>query len=144
MEKLEETIKEIAVKHGIAIGRDDPILILHTLNERLLKETADAQRQIMHEFREELESAAHEWETTAKNIAEKIFNAALTTSNEALKKAITEGGKTAAEVFGREVDAKLVQIGTIMRLSRILVIVNVVAVFMTVLMTVIVAAAILW
>jgi Transcriptional activator TraM len=140
MEKIEEIIKEIAVKHGIAIGRDDPILILNTLNERLLKETADAQRQIMHEFREELESAAHEWETTAKNIAEKIFNAALTASNETLKKAITEGGKTAAEVFGREVDSKLVQICTAMRISRLSAIVNLVAVVMTVLA----AAGTLW
>ena len=66
MEKIEEIIKEIAVKHGIAIGRDDPILILHTLNERLLKETAVAQRQIMHEFKEELESAAHAWENPCR------------------------------------------------------------------------------
>ena len=35
-------IKEIAVKHGIAVGRDDPILILHTLNNQLLQDNRKA------------------------------------------------------------------------------------------------------
>jgi uncharacterized protein YgbK (DUF1537 family) len=140
MEKIEETIKEIAIKHGIAVGRDDPIMILHTINERLMKETTTAQRQILHEFKEELEFAAHEWEKTAKQISEKILNIALNASKETIERVVTEGGKTAAEVFGREVDSRLVQIGTTMRASRILAIVNVVAVVMTLL----VAAATLW
>ncbi len=29
---IEELIKEIAAKHGIAVSRDDPILILQTIN----------------------------------------------------------------------------------------------------------------
>ena len=140
MEKIEEIIKEIAIKHGIAIGRDDPILILHTLNERLLEQSADAQRQITHEFREELESAYHSWESNAKQTSEKVLNIVLNASKETLEKVVIEGGKTAAEVFSREVDAKLVQIGTTMRTLRLLAIINVVAVVMTVL----VAAATLW
>ena len=120
MEKIEETIKEIAVKHGIAVGRDDPIMILHTINERLMKETAAAQRQIMHEFREELESAAHQWEAVAKKTAERILNAALAAS----KKAIAEEGKTAAEAMGIEIDSILAQADETKRSSRKLVIIN--------------------
>ena len=136
MEKIEETIKEIAIKHGIAVGRDDPILILHTINERLMKETAAAQRQILHEFKEELESAAHEWEVTAKKTAERILDVALTAS----KEAIAEGGKKAAEAMGREVDARLAQTGTSIRGARILAIINVAAAVVTV----IAAVAVLW
>ena len=115
MEKIEETIKEIAVKHGIAVGRDDPIMILHTINERLMKETAAAQRQILHEFKEEIESAAHEWEAEAKKIAETILNAALSSSKEAMEKVMVAGGKAATENIGRELDARLIQARAILR-----------------------------
>ena len=46
-DKIEETIKDIAVKHGIALGRDDPILILQTINDRLMQDSATAQRDIL-------------------------------------------------------------------------------------------------
>ena len=136
MEKIEETIKEIAVKHGIAVGRDDPIMVLHTINERLMHETEAAQRQILHEFKEEMESAAHEWEASAKKTAESILNAALAAS----KEAIAEGGKTSAKAMGREVDARLAKAGAATRSARILAMVNVAAAVMTV----IAAFAVLW
>ena len=37
---VDHLIREIAVKHGVALGRDDPILILQTLNAQLLEEGA--------------------------------------------------------------------------------------------------------
>ncbi|MFH0781538.1 MAG: conjugal transfer protein TraM [Pseudomonadota bacterium] len=123
MEKIEETIKEIAIKHGVAVGRDDPIMILHTINERLMKETAATQQQILHEFKEELESAAHEWEITAKKIAERILDVALSAS----KEAIAEGGKKAAEAIGKEVDSRLAQANAIVRKARILTMINMTA-----------------
>ncbi|MFH0785146.1 MAG: conjugal transfer protein TraM [Pseudomonadota bacterium] len=123
MEKIEETIKEIAIKHGVIVGRDDPIMILHTINERLMKETAAAQRQILHEFKEELESAAHEWDVTTKKNAERILDIALTAS----KDAIAEGGKRAAEAIGREVDSRLARANAIARKVRILTMINVAA-----------------
>ncbi len=123
MEKIEETIKEIALKHGVAVGRDDPIMILHTINERLMKETAAAQRQILHEFKEELEAAAHEWEVTTKKTAERILDVALTTS----KEAIAEGGKKAADAIGKEVNSRLAQANAIVRKGRIFIMINMVA-----------------
>lgn len=111
MEKVDDIIKEIAIKHGIAVDRDDPIMILYTINERLLKENAVAQRQILNEFREELESAAHEWEITTKKTAERILDVALTAS----KEAIVEGGKNAANAIGREVDSRLIQTNSIFK-----------------------------
>ena len=127
MEKIEETIKEIALKHGVAVGRDDPILILHTINERLMRETAAAQRQILHEFKEELESAAYEWETTAKKTAEKILDAALIAS----KKVIAEEGKKVAKAVGKEVDAKLALTNTITKKARIVTVISMVTAVVT-------------
>lgn len=132
MEKIEETIKEIAIKHGVAVGYDDPIMILHTINERLMKETAATQRQILHEFKEELEAAAHEWEVTTKKNAERILNVALIAS----KEAIAEGGKKAAEAIGKEVDSRLAQANAIVRKARIFNMINMAAAVITVLLAV--------
>ena len=120
MDKIEETIKEIALKHGIAVGRDDPILILHTINERLMRETAAAQRQILHEFKEEIESAAYEWEATAKKTAEKILDTALIAS----KKIIAEEGKKVAEAVGKDVENRLAQANRITNKARIFSMIN--------------------
>ena len=52
-DKIEELIREIAVKHGIAVGRDDPILILQTINTRLMQDSQAAQQEILDRFKEE-------------------------------------------------------------------------------------------
>ncbi|MFH0782286.1 MAG: conjugal transfer protein TraM [Pseudomonadota bacterium] len=137
MEKIEETIKEIAIKHGVAVGRDDPIMILHTINERLMKETAAAQRQILHEFKEELESAAHKWEIAAKKTAERILDVALTAS----KEAIAEGGKKVADAIGREVDSRLAQANATIKHMRVLVMISA---LLAAVMTLLAAVAVLW
>lgn len=77
---VDELIKEIAVKHNIAVSRDDPIMVLHTINERLMRDSAKAQQDMLDTFKEELESIAFRWGADAKEKAERILNAALTAS----------------------------------------------------------------
>lgn len=92
-DRIEEIIKEIAVKHGIAVGRDDPIMILQTINERLMQDTAAAQQEILEQFKSELESVAFRWGEDAKAKAERTLNAALAASRDAMNKAMQEGAK---------------------------------------------------
>ena len=47
---VDELIKEIAVKHNIAVSRDDPIMVLHTINERLMRDSAKAQQDMLDTF----------------------------------------------------------------------------------------------
>ena len=54
-ESIDETIKEIAVRHDVVLSKDDPILILQTMNERLLEETRKAQQEMLAQFKEEME-----------------------------------------------------------------------------------------
>ena len=49
--EVEELIKEIATKHGIAVGRDDPILILQTINNRLMQDSQKAQQEMLDLFK---------------------------------------------------------------------------------------------
>jgi Transcriptional activator TraM len=71
--KIEAIIRAVAVKHGIALGRNDPILILHTINGLLLEELANQQADIITQFRESLESAADHWSKNMEVKADEIL-----------------------------------------------------------------------
>lgn len=116
-DKIEELIREIAVKHGIAVGRDDPILILQTINTRLMQDSQAAQQEILDRFKEELEAIAHRWGDDAKGKAERTLNAALAASKEAMAKGMQDGGKAAAEAVRRELEAAAAPIREARRVS---------------------------
>jgi hypothetical protein len=139
-DKIEETIKEIAVKHGIAVGRDDPILILQTINERLMQDSAAAQQEILDRFKEELEAIAHRWGDDAKNKAERTLNAALSASREAMMKPMQENAKAAAEMVHREVEMAVRRLSGSIRDAKRISIMNLVAAALAV----IAAAVALW
>lgn len=44
-------IERVAAKHGIALSDDDPILMIHTLNEILLEENSKAHQVLLNNFR---------------------------------------------------------------------------------------------
>ncbi len=131
-DKIEELIREIAVKHGIAVGRDDPILILQTINTRLMQDSQAAQQEILDRFKEELEAIAHRWGDDAKGKAERTLNAALTASKEAMAKGMQDGGKAAAEAARRELEAAAVQFAAPVREARRVAYMNIVAAGMAV------------
>ena len=83
---IEELIKEIAVKHNIAVSRDDPMMILHTINQRLMQDSAKAHEEQLTKHKKELESMSMRWENSAKAIAERILNASLVASKESMRK----------------------------------------------------------
>lgn len=139
-DKIEETIKDIAVKHGIAVGRDDPILILQTINERLMQDSAAAQQEILDHFKEELEAIAHRWSDDAKNKAERTLNAALTASRETMTQTMQEGAKSAAELIRREIKAASAQFAAPIREAKRVALMNLIAAGMTI----IAAGLVLW
>lgn len=131
-DKIEETIKEIAAKHGIAVGRDDPILILQTINERLMQDSAAAQQEILDRFKEEMEAIAHRWGDDAKNKAERTLNAALIASREAMMATMHDGAKAATESLRREVESTTTWLASSIHESRRVAIMNLVAASITV------------
>jgi multidrug efflux pump subunit AcrA (membrane-fusion protein) len=135
-DRIDETIKEIAVKHGIAVGRNDPILILHTINERLMQDSTAAQQEILDRFKEELEAIAHRWGNDAKNKAERTLNAALVASKEAMQ----EGALITTDVIRREIEASVKKIAIPIRESRRAAIMNMAAAGMAL----IAAGLVLW
>lgn len=88
--KINETIQDIAIKHGVVLGKDDPILILQTMNEKLLEENRKAQQEMITQFKEEMENISSQWKDNAKEKAEKVLNAALASSKEAMDRILRE------------------------------------------------------
>ena len=131
-DKIAALIGDIAAKHGIAVGRDDPILILQTINERLIEESAAAQQETLDRFKEELESIAHRWGEDARSKAERTLNAALAAGKDAMMKGMQEGAKAAAESARREVDAAVGQLAGPIREGRRIAVMNLIAAGMAV------------
>ena len=104
---MEELIKEIAVKHGIAVGRDDPILILQTLNNRLMQASQKAQQEMLDQYKSELEGISFRWSADAKEKAERILNASLDASKAAMEGLLRAGAKEVVTTIKAEVDASL-------------------------------------
>ncbi len=105
--ELEELIKEIAVKHGIALSRDDPILILQTLNNRLLQASQKAQQALLDQYKAELEDLSQRWSADAKEIAERILNASLDASIVAMERLMQSSAKEMVTTIKAEIDASL-------------------------------------
>jgi len=131
MTDVEELIQEIALKHGITVSRDDPILILQTVNKRLMEDSAKAQQEMLEHYKEELEVLAKRWGDDAKTKAEKVLNAALAASRETMAKTAQEAAATVKLMVAQEVEASLKKLHAPVRNARSLVFANVIAAAIT-------------
>lgn len=139
-DEIEALIREIAQKHGIVVGRDDPILILQTINNRLMQDSAKAQQAQLEKLKEELEAFAQRWSLDAREKSERILNASLTAGKQAMGQLMEEGTKTTARLLVEETEALLTRLGQPLRDAHRLAVFNTVASCMTLLA----AAIALW
>ena len=137
---IDELIKEIAAKHGIAVGRDDPILILQTLNTRLMQANQKAQQDLLDQYKSELEDLSLRWSTDAKEKAERILNASLDASKTAMKQLLQAVANEVVTTIKAEVDASLNHINRPIQEAHRIGLMNIVASCITLLA----AAIILW
>ncbi|MFA5922414.1 MAG: conjugal transfer protein TraM [Methylococcaceae bacterium] len=138
--EIEETIKEIAAKHGIAVGRDDPILILQTLNKRLMQASQKAQQDMLDQYKSELEGISLRWSTDAKEKAERILNTSLDASKAAMEGLLRAGAKEMVTTIKAEVDASLNRISRPIKDANHIGLMNIAASCITLLA----AAVLLW
>ena len=139
-DQMEELIREIAAKHGIAVSRDDPILILQTINNRLLQDGAKAQQAQFDEFKQEMEALSLRWGNDAKGKSERILNAALAAGKEAMWQTMQEGAGSTLRSVRAEIDEALTRATAPIRDARRIGMLNVV----TSCITLVAAAIALW
>jgi len=77
-------IAEIATRHGVAVSRDDPVMILTTLNELLLEDNAKAQAGLLAQFKGEMGAIADKWTQDSKAQAQAVLTLAVEASREAV------------------------------------------------------------
>lgn len=126
-DNVDELIKEIAVKHGIAVSRDDPILILQTINNRLMQDSEKAQQAMLDQYKEELEALALRWGVDAKDKAERILNASLQAGKDAMGQIMQESAKAISIAMRSEIESALIPVTNNLRAARTVGILNVVA-----------------
>lgn len=77
---MDAVIRELAAKHGVLLGRDDPIVMLTTIQGVMLRELQEQQAQSLAAFQSEMERFLSSWTDDSKGKAERIVNGALDVS----------------------------------------------------------------
>ncbi|WP_426811694.1 conjugal transfer protein TraM (plasmid) [Pseudomonas sp. WOUb67] len=105
--ELESLRQEIFRVHGVSVGKDDPVMILYTLNKELLAAGTKAQEEQLEQFKSELEGIAYQWGNDAKEKAERILNASLAASKEAMASLMKASAAEAATAMQAELEKAL-------------------------------------
>ena len=74
-DKLDALIKRIASEHGIVLTKDDPVLMMHTLNEILLEQNEKAHAELLQKYEAILQESFNQWYTVASKKANALINA---------------------------------------------------------------------
>ena len=74
-DKLDALIKRIASEHGIVLTKDDPVLMMHTLNEVLLEQNEKAHAELLNKYEAILQENFSQWQTFASKKANVLINA---------------------------------------------------------------------
>ncbi|OQW45426.1 MAG: hypothetical protein A4C66_01595 [Nitrospira sp. HN-bin3] len=130
-ESPDDLLQEIAVKHGVALDRQDPILIVQTLHMRLLAESRRTQQALLEDYRTTLDTLLDRWseETTTK--AERIVTATLTASTETMKAQMATHTTEMTRAIRKDVAEVLEQTEARMRRAQTLGYVNLLAAVVT-------------
>ncbi|HAT8648945.1 TPA: conjugal transfer protein TraM [Legionella pneumophila] len=117
-DKMNEAIQDIAVKHGVFLSKDDPVLILHTMNEKLLEENRKTQQEMLAQVKEEMACISSEWKEDAKEKAEKVLNVALVSSKDAMARLMLESARESIEAMKKFLSDSLVEVQTLTQQSQ--------------------------
>lgn len=90
-ERLKEVIGEIARLHGVALGKDDPILILETLHARMVSNMTTAIEKEILSFREKLEECLSSYNRQVVRTSENALNAAIQAADKAARERLAIG-----------------------------------------------------
>jgi|GEM_PF-5434316 len=127
----EDILIEIARKHGVALGKKDPILIVYTLNQKMIEDQTKAQEKLFDEFRSQMEESTQSWHLESKKRAETILTASLDASKKAMLNTMTDNAKAASNAVREEFNGLADIITQKMNESRQTSYINLIASFVT-------------
>ena len=134
--KLDALIERVASEHGIVLSQDDPVLMMHTLNEVLLEQNEKVHAELLSNYQAILEENFNRWceySTRKSNtiISASVSNAQLTRDQfmESCIQLIDEKIKSGVDQEIYDLAKISRQAAIINLLSAVLVLVSVVLVF---------------
>ena len=130
-EKIDKVIQQIASVHGVAVSKDDPIMILHTMNERLISDSKAAQQELLDNFRSQLEVTVSELSMAAKNHSDRVLNSTIQTSKTEISRVMEEQSNIIIERGKADLHAEFNEACNTMTTSRQTAILNIIASFIT-------------
>ncbi|MGV8713309.1 MAG: conjugal transfer protein TraM [Nitrosomonas sp.] len=108
----------IAAKHGVALSEDDPILMIHTLNEILLQENNKAHQMLLNNFRATLEDNIHHWSQATESRANLLSQANSRNIDQLSKQVFNTCFESIDQRIESSLDEKLKEIATLSRNIR--------------------------
>ncbi|MBV6448005.1 conjugal transfer protein TraM [Nitrosomonas sp.] len=77
IDKLDALIERVALKHGIVLSQDDPVLMMHTLNEMLLEQNKEAHAELLRNYQAILEENFNRWCEYSTKKSNALINASM-------------------------------------------------------------------
>jgi len=133
-DKLDALIKRVASEHGIVLSQNDPVLIMHTLNEVLLEQNNKAHAELLSNYQAILEESFNQWREYSTKKSNAIISA--TTNNVNLTR--DQFVVNCTQLIEEKIKTGIGQeINELVRISRHAAIINLLAAFLVLLSVVI-------
>ncbi len=129
--QMDEVIQQIASAHGVVLSKDDPIMMLHTMNEHLIKENKSAQQDLLENLRSQMELFSDQWSIEAKNHSDRILNSSIVSSKAEVARVMEEQSRVIIEQWKHELSTGFSQVHNTIQASRQTAILNIIASFIT-------------
>ena len=128
---FDEVVKEIAATHGIALSKEDPIMIMHTLNKRLIEDSKSTQQDLLDNFRSQMEVLYDQWAIEAKHHSDRILNASIVSSKAEVARVMEAQSRVIIEQWKHELNAGFSQVHQALQAAKQTAVLNVIAALIT-------------
>ncbi len=115
---IDDVIKEVALANGVALDRNDPIMVVKTLHDILLRDAQAAQQQRLDNFKSELELILHYSSESSKALSEKLINNSLIAAKQAIDLHFEETTNKAIEALEQASQSGVNQINEALKLNH--------------------------
>jgi hypothetical protein len=120
MPTLDEVIREAAVKHGVGLTKDDPVLLIVTIVDLLARDLDARQAERLAEFQRQIEASLSRVVETATVSAERGLGAAVDAARGVIGQEGAEAGKAAGASVVKAVGPAVEAIGAAVERVRVL------------------------
>lgn len=107
MIEFDEIRKQVAIKHNVLLGKDDPILVTVTINEMVLSRYLELASEKYNEANKQLTIALHQQQEQSKEVAGRVITTAAEYVSKQTQEAISAAVTTAINQTGLELKRQI-------------------------------------